>query len=207
MTVLQSSAKEATMRRCVGVLLLGVLFLVPHSAAADPFTPGQVFTVQFSMRGIQYPAALGVPDVLAFFVTSNVIEPVDSLTVQLFDRTSVLGTYSSAQLDQPPGFRDHAAGYFAAQGSSFRFRNPATIDFSTFRNGTFDGRVEFSIDSGVVDLERDHFSVFLGTSEPSGEEALGINIAPAAVPEPASLSLLALGLAGLGARRWRQRKA
>jgi len=103
----------------------------------------------------------------------------------------VAGDYTAA-LASPPrrpvrvtdgrGFNLSIVGESHYQLSLRRLSDAADIKFISIVGGA----AGFTVDD----------QTYVGTTTP-----------PSEVPEPATLSLLGLGLAGIGARRWRQRKA
>jgi PEP-CTERM motif-containing protein len=173
------------------------------TATANSLSSDQIFSRDFSLVGVD----LGSPDTLAVDVAAEIVQPVSSFTVRLFDRGDLLGTFSrSAPLDpNRPGPIVITTAFFVAAGSSLTPRvNPTTIDFSAFRSRTFDGRFEFSISDGLLNVL--NWDVFVGNSQPDGTATGRFVASSAPVPEPGTLLLLLGGLAAFGrTRRWHQR--
>jgi hypothetical protein len=189
---------------CVAVLL-PFLAAGPGTATADPiaFSPRQIFSRHFDLQGVD----LGSPDTLAVDVAAEIVQPVSSFTIRLFDREDLLGTYTrSAPLDpNRPGPIVLATAYFVAADSSLTPAvNPTTIDFTPFRARTFDGRFEFTIPDGRMNLL--NWDVFVGNSQPDGTAIGGFVAGSAPVPEPGTMPLLLSGLAAIGYRFRRQRR-
>jgi hypothetical protein len=98
------------------------------------------------------------------------------------------------------------------------FREDQPVMFAGFLGGALQATDVFNtgasnvyatvVSSLLAGVEIDELRVTLRTGLGSGEALDNLVLTPQnVVPEPASLSLLGLGLAGMGARRWRQRKA
>ncbi|HEX2344527.1 MAG TPA: PEP-CTERM sorting domain-containing protein [Vicinamibacterales bacterium] len=176
------------------------------------FRAGDVLRVSFDMRGYDPPPPMDTLDVLAFTTFMIPIEPIDSYTVRVIDRGTVLGSYT-APFDPTRA----PSSSFKASTSPFALGVPTIIDFSSFNDGTFDGAVEFTIHSGMGNGGRLSEGLVLGrTVDPSTfintafvypDQHSHWEVIPAAspVPEPTSLVLLGTGVAGLLARRFHRR--
>jgi hypothetical protein len=200
------------------LLVLGIGFGSATMCAAEPFSPAHVLRIPFVFNGNPWadsdpPVDLATLDTFEFNVGILQVESIESFTVSLFEGSHLLGSYTAPYTDLP-------IGRFRALTSPYMLGNPTVVDFTAFRNGTFDGRVEFRIEGGRGDVFPHSDDLAFGRalgpdlfqSYPDGRAnasylsgtAFEVDVAP--VPEPASMLLFGTGVAVVSRRVWTRRR-
>ena len=124
-----------------------------------------------------------------------------SRTGALYDGNALLGSGTSTSFGGHVGALSlQPARSWVSPTSPWSFDNPAVADFTVIQNGTIDGRIDFTIATGSMDINLANVRLTMGQGF-SPNQALVVDPPPTIasveiipVPEPA-----AMGLAGFAA--------
>jgi hypothetical protein len=189
-------------RTFVHILFAGLLFGVCSNATT--LFSGEVWEIQFEANTIAHPCP-GTCDTLELSSHGAMGgNGVTGLSASVYNGNTLLGTFAAPS----PGC---CSVFFESSSSLLTIVSPTVIDFSSFQNGTFVGRIDYSFTGGSETFDPTDTSFFFLSHSTSGnsgaDDPLSLTILSAQIiaPEPSSLAMLALGVGGLYFRRRRAR--
>jgi hypothetical protein len=132
------------------LLLMAACFAFVSHARADVLNPGQRLRVTFTTSSSASPT----PDVLLLnFGLIQVNAAYTTRSASLYNGSTLLGTHSSSSFGNYVGpLNLDPSDDFKSPTSVFTFDNPAVVSFTGIQAGTIEGVIEFSIQTGQVDI-------------------------------------------------------
>lgn len=124
-----------------------VRLLYPHTTH-DVVKPNNVVVVEFSLTGMPQNGIDGSPvDLLVIKINDDIPFFLNS-TVRLYSGNTLLGTHSAIG-GFSAAFKSNTSA-IASSSSLYNFFNPTVVDFTSIQNGTFNGRVEYTLPNLTV---------------------------------------------------------
>ncbi len=143
--------------------------LFPITTKATEVSTNDVVIVEFQLPGPPPPPPSGPVDVLSISPLNADLSQFGNIdaTVSLFDGNTLLGTYEII---------NGRSAFFEDSASEWQVGNPTVIDFTSIRDGSIDGRMEYRVtrlpnDPPSVDINlfNTNFELFKSVGTSNGE--------------------------------------